>query len=34
MTRIAIVIAAGLALAATLPAVPAQAQRDRVFVAS
>jgi hypothetical protein len=34
MTRIAIVIAASLAFAATLSAVPAQAQRARVFVAS
>jgi len=35
MTRIAIVIAAALALAATLPIVPAHAAaRDRVFVAS
>jgi hypothetical protein len=34
MTRIGIIIAAGLALAATLPAAPALAQRDRVFVAS
>ena len=34
MTRIAIVIAAALALATTLSAVPAQAQRARVFVAS
>src|SRR6266849_4413627 len=33
MTRIAIVIAAGIALAATLPAIPAHA-RARVFVAS
>jgi Right handed beta helix region len=32
MTRIAIVIAAGLALIATLPAVPAHALRARVFV--
>jgi len=34
MTRIAIVIAAALAFTATLPIVPAQAQRDRTFVAS
>jgi len=34
MSRSAIAIAAALAFAATLPAVPAQAQRDRVFVAS
>jgi hypothetical protein len=34
MTRITILIVAVLAFAATLPAVPAQAQRDRVFVAS
>jgi hypothetical protein len=34
MTRITILIVAALAFAATLPAVPAQAQRDRVFVAS
>jgi len=34
MTRIATIIAAALAFTATLPIVPAQAQRDRVFVAS
>jgi len=34
MTRIAIVIAAAVAFTATLPIVPAQAQRARVFVAS
>jgi len=34
MTRIAIVIAAGLALVTTLPTVSAHAQRARVFVAS
>jgi hypothetical protein len=34
MIRTSIIIAAGLALVAVLPAAPAQAQRDRVFVAS
>jgi hypothetical protein len=34
MTRINIVIAAGLALAVTLPAVPAQAQSPRTFVSA
>ena len=34
MTRIALVIAAALAFTATLASAPAQAQRDRVFVAS
>jgi hypothetical protein len=34
MTRTSIIIAAALAFAASLPAAPALAQRDRVFVAS
>jgi hypothetical protein len=34
MTRTTIIIAAGLALATTLPAVPAQAQNSRSFVSS